>query len=103
MLQRIMLGGEHRLQAVSFFQEALLHRLPTASLRSAALHHEILQYYLSTGRVPTQVPHNLAVPCLILCCTRCMHPPFMGSSSTDKSGREGCIMSHEFSRASSQV
>ncbi|KAK9861535.1 hypothetical protein WJX84_008261 [Apatococcus fuscideae] len=33
MLQRIMLGGDHRIQAVSFFQEALLHRLPTSSLR----------------------------------------------------------------------
>ena len=40
MLQRIMLGGEHRIQAVSFFQEALLHRLPTASLRSAACPHD---------------------------------------------------------------
>ncbi|KAK9841281.1 hypothetical protein WJX74_003101 [Apatococcus lobatus] len=42
MLQRIMLGGDHRLQAVSFFQAALLHRLPTSSLRAwkGTLGHE---------------------------------------------------------------
>ena len=33
MLQRIMMGGDHRAQAVSFFQHALLHRLPTQTLR----------------------------------------------------------------------